>query len=736
MRSVTLLAGSVLLLTGSAQAQQASTPVRQQDPQPPPFEEHIEVVAVTPVHGIGLPRLKVPANVQVFAADQIAASAPLDIPMLLAERAASVQVSDAQAGTLQPDLLFRGFVGSPLLGSSEGLAVYQDGVRINEPFGDTVNWDVIPTAAIASVNVMPGSNPLFGLNALGGALSIRTKDGFAFPGHRAGVTTGSFGRHHVDVQSGAHGESFGYYVAGALTHEAGWRDFSPSTIRRVFGDLAWRGRAHAMNISITAAANDLTGNGPAPIHLLDEERRAVFTHPDETDNDLALVTIKARRQPSARTLIEAVAYYRAGTTRTFNGDAADDDEDDDFDAVNNISGTRGRGSGATGQLTRTGPLGGRDNHLIVGAGFDAGATRFTFASEHAHLTADRGTSGSGLFDDDAFVRLRSRVMTGSLFVTNTWSVTSAVAVTGSARFNWTAVRLRDQIGTALTGDHRFRRLNPAAGVTYQASQWLNVYGSYGQSSRVPTPVELTCADPQDPCRLPNAFVSDPPLSQIVARTLEAGVRGATVSIDWTLAAFATGASDDIIFVSSGALRGEGHFQNVARTRRRGVEISVTRDMSRLRAFGAYTFQRATFGTALRVASRHHPSATSDEVPVVPGDRLPGVPLHSGKAGLAAALTGRLHVGINVRAQSGQFLRGDEGNLLSPLPGFAVLNAQARHRLTKQMSVLVQAQNLLDARFYTFGILGDASLLEDAAHDPRFVSPGAPRAAWVGLEMTF
>lgn len=730
----------MFLLGGAASAaQQPEAPPGQALPR---IEERVEVVAITPVHGIGLDKSKVPANVQVFTAGQAGLPLAQDVTTLLTERAAGVQASDVQAGTFQPDLLFRGFVGSPLLGASEGLAAYQDGVRINDPFADTIQWDTLPSAAIASINVMPGSNPLFGLNALGGALSIRTKDGFDFPGHRVSASTGAYGRHGIEVESGAHSPSFGYFLSGGLTDESGWRDFSPSTIRRVFGDIAWRGQASAAHFSVTAAANDLTGNGPAPVALLDVDRRAVFTHPDRTDNDVVLVTARASRPATASTQFEGVAYYRRSRTGTFNGDAdVDDDElhdaiDDRVDAVNNVSTTRGASTGVTGQMTRTTPLWGRANHFIAGAGFDAADTHFTFATELAHLTPDRGTVGSGVFDDDAYVDLRSGLVTGSAFLTNVWSPRSAVAVSGSVRVNWTAVRLRDQIGTALSGDHRFRRVNPAGGITYQARPWLNIYGSYSQSSRVPTPVELTCADPEDPCRLPNAFVSDPPLDQIVAATWEAGLRGTAVAMTWTVAGFTTVSKDDIIFVSSGTARGEGHFQNVARTRRQGVEAVVDyRPRPWLSAFGAYSVQRAAFGTSLRIASQFHPDAENAEIAVEAGDRLPGVPTHSGKAGLTAMVGDRLSVGVSVRAQSGQFFRGDEANLLAPLPGFKVVNAHAQVRIMRRVALVAQAQNILDSDYYTFGVLGDAESLGFGS-DPRFNSPGAPRAAWVGVQVQF
>jgi len=715
-------------------AQQPSVP-DPTSPQTPQIQERVEVVGVTPIHGIGLPAAKVPANVQVFTAADADSSLTLDVPALLADRAAGVQTSDAQAGTFQPDLLFRGFAGSPLLGAAEGIAVYQDGVRLNDPFGDTIHWDLLPSAAIASINLMPGSNALFGLNALGGALSIQTKNGFDFPGHRVSFTTGSFARHHVEAQSGGSRGDLAYFTTATLTDEGGWRDFSPSTVRRVFGDVAWRRGATAVTASTTAASNRLIGNGPAPIALLEDDRDAVFTHPDRTDNDAALVTVDARRQTSDTLFVEGVAYYRYGRTQTFNGDLADEHHGA-FDAVNNLGDLRGRGTGASAQVTRAAPLGGHDNHFIAGAGIDAAGTTFRFASEHAFLTSDRGTTRTGLFDDESLVHLRSRVHTANAFLTNTWSATSTLGVTASARANWTRLRLRDQLGTALTGDHRFVRLNPAAGVTWQAWRSLTMYGSYTQSSRVPTPVELTCADPDDPCRLPNAFVSDPPLDQVTAGTWEAGIRHMLGRTRWAVAAFTTAVRDDVIFVSSGTLRAEGHFQNVARTQRRGVEATVEYKLAdRLSATAAYSWQRASFDVPLHITSRFHPEARGSEIAVAPGDRLPGVPSHTGKVAVTAAITDRLAIGAAVRGQSGQFLRGDEANLLDSAPGFVVFNAHARQRLTDRLNLIAHAQNLFDARYYTFGVLGDASLVTND-DDPRFLSPDAPRAIWGGVEIRF
>ena len=724
----------ISLLAAPAVAQDPAPP--SPDEAQPQFSENVEVVAVTPLHGLAVPKSKVAANVQVIVPPPVPALAPPDAARLLAERATSVTVTDSQAGTFQPDMLFRGFTGSPLLGASEGLAVYQDGVRMNEAFGDTVSWDALPATAIASLNLFPGSNPLFGLNTLGGAVSIRTKDGFSGPVRRASFRGGSFGRYDVEAETGGQNGEFGYYVAGSLNSEDGWRDHSPSTVRRLFGDLGWRATAAKFNISFTGASNDLTGNGPAPDLLLAEDRAAVFTHPDRTDNDVAMV---AARLLSTHDYgeVDGVAYYRYTALRTFNGDWAGEEAADGFDAINNHSYTRSDAFGGSMQFARGTPIYGRDNHLVIGAGLDSAGTRFDLHAELAHLTPDRGTIGSGQYDEDEAVDLHSRTTTGSVFATNIWSATPRLALTASARFNWTAVRLRDQLGDDLSGDHTFGRLNPGAGITFQANPRVNVYASYTQSSRVPTPVELTCADPEDPCRLPNAFVSDPPLDQIVAATWESGARGSRGGLSWNLSAYRTDATDDIIFVSNGTLRGEGHFENVARTVRSGVEMGFNYERGgRLSAFASYTLQRAVFGTDLVLASPFHPLASDTEIEVAKGSSLPGVPRHSAKFGVAGRLMARLDTGVTVRAQSSTYLRGDEANLLVPSEGFAVVDAHARYRVSERLSIVGQAVNLFDGQYSTFGVLGDASLIDDDFEQARFYSPGAPRAGWIGAEIRF
>ena len=757
-----------VLLLPLAVAAQSGQPQQAPPPPPPSYKEAVEVVGVTPIHGLGVPRLMVPSNVQVLTSDAFRRDPGMSFGATVASRLASVNLNEAQANPFQPDIQFRGFAASPLLGLPQGLAVYQDGVRSNEPFGDTVNWDLLPVNAIASLNLLPGSNPLFGLNALGGALSIQTKTGFTHSGHSVGLSGGSFGRAWLDFESGAHSDRLSYFVAGQLLRENGWRDFSPSRTRRIFGNVEWRGDASTLGASVTGGSNRLIGNGPAPVQLLDEDRSAIFTHPDETKNDVALLSGRGSRVLGRDVALHGVVFYRPGTVRTFNGDdtnydecesrafrerlCADDgegppvfdqsgqlvpvDDDDPFTATNNTSSTRTRGWGGSAQVTVARALGGRTNQFIAGASFDRAGSRYEADTEIARLTETRGTTGTGIFDSNAAVRLETTATHTGFYVADFFSVREHVTISGTARFTHSAIDLRDQLGVDLDGAHRFNRLNPSAGLTWQFRPDLAAYGSYSIASRVPTPSELGCADPEDPCRLPNAFVADPPLEQVVAHTLEGGLRGRTAQITWSAALFRTINHDDIIFISSGALTNEGHFENVGNTARKGLEIHVSGTARRVQWDTSYTYLRATFDTPLVLSSPNHPDADDGEIDVEAGDSLPGVPRHNLKLNVMVT-AGRLAVGGDVLYSSSQFLRGDEANLLPPMPGRTVVNATASYRLREWMRLSVQAVNLFNSKSSTFGLLGEADdVLGDDFDDPRFLSPLAPRAAWFGVEFVF
>ncbi|HUK10699.1 MAG TPA: Plug domain-containing protein [Stellaceae bacterium] len=133
-----------------------------------------EVVGTTPVPGVGIDRDKVPSNVQILSAPDTTKRGPAAFTNELNQRVGSVNINDNQDNPYQPDILFRGFEASPVLGTPIGVAVYQGGIRLNEPFGDNLNRDLVPDFAINRTSVIP-TNSVYGLNALGGAFVLDMK---------------------------------------------------------------------------------------------------------------------------------------------------------------------------------------------------------------------------------------------------------------------------------------------------------------------------------------------------------------------------------------------------------------------------------------------------------------------------------------------------------------------------------------------------------------------------------
>ena len=197
--------GLGVLLAGSAGIAGAQAPASEAE-NPPPLEQ---IVIVAPYATTTIARDRVPSYVQSAASEQIERAQSLDLTDFLSRNFASVSINHAQNNPLQPDLNFRGFTASPLLGLPQGLAVYQNGMRMNEPFGDTVSWDLVPMSAVQGVQLLAGSNPVFGLNSLGGALSLQMKDGFTFDRTAVEGYGGSFSRGGATVQHGGNSGRWG-----------------------------------------------------------------------------------------------------------------------------------------------------------------------------------------------------------------------------------------------------------------------------------------------------------------------------------------------------------------------------------------------------------------------------------------------------------------------------------------------------------------------------------------------
>lgn len=274
--------------------------------------------------GLGLTKEQIPGNVQSLSAKDIKESHALSITDLMNSKLQSVNVNDYQGNPFQMDVQYRGFTAGPQIGTPQGLSVFLDGIRVNEPFGDVVNWDMLPMNALSTFDVFPGSNPIFGLSTLGGAISMRTKDGFNDPGMEAEVLTGSFGRKQLQASGGWNNGTVGLFGAGNFFLEDGWRENSPSRVNQVFGKGSFRTEKLDLNLSSLVVWNDLVGNGLIPTEMYKQDRNGVYTSPDTTDNRLFQFQLSGSYFVNDNFSVTAQAYRRKSNRNTLGADVYTD----------------------------------------------------------------------------------------------------------------------------------------------------------------------------------------------------------------------------------------------------------------------------------------------------------------------------------------------------------------------------------------------------------------------------
>jgi iron complex outermembrane receptor protein len=739
-----------------------------------------DTIGASPVPGSGIPRDKVPANAQVLGASAFDHARSPGFLDTLGQRLTGVSIGDQSGNEFQRDVNYRGFTASPVIGTPQGLAVYQNGARINEVFGDTVNWDFIPDTAIARLELVP-NNPVYGLNALGGAISIQMKNGFTYRGVEGEVRAGGYGRAGFSAQAGGQNGDIAAYVAADAIDDKGWRDASPSRVRRLYADIGTRGADGEFHLAFTGADNFFGATAATPVELLAQRWSSIYTAPQTTENSLAFLTASASYQATDTLSLQGLLYYRGFWQRHVDGNATQARNQgcpdpaflcfpDLMGNLTNLANTAGQPVPATGILatgalaeidrtwTTTNSYGGsvqatssdrafgRDNHLVVGMSLDRGHVQFTSNSELGTMNPDQYpfVTGVGVLIDQpsgdvAPVSLRADTTYLGVYATDTFDLTSRLSLTAGARYNAALITLTDQLGNALNGFDEFMRLNPVAGATYKVLPNLTVYGGYSESNRAPTPLELSCADPTRPCLIDNFLVSDPSLKQVVGHTWETGIRGkadvgpAGGQAAWTLGLFHTRSDDDIINVAS-PLPGHGYFQNAGTTLRQGIEASVNYKQERWTVYANYAFVDATFQSVIPLSSPNNPAADANgNVLVTPGDHIPAVPRYRFKAGAEYSLTDSWKIGADLNVVGSQYLFGDQSNQNPQVPAYWVVNAHTSYQIDKNIEVFGLVQNLFNQRYYAYGLFFETNSFPYLnLTDPRSFVPGMPLAAYAGV----
>jgi iron complex outermembrane receptor protein len=708
----------------------------------------IDVVGTTNLPGSDIALSKLPANAQIYTSRDLRDQHAGNLTEFLEQNATGVTVNAAQGNPYQPDLNVRGFTASPLLGTPQGVSVFFDGVRINEPFGDAVNWDLIPASALSSIQLIPGSNPAFGLNTLGGAIALYTKSGASAyperPGGSIDVSGGSFGRRTLSFEAGGKRAAWDWFVTANAANDAGWAEHNPSRVRQWFGKVGWQDERSDLDLSYAGADNRLEGSQTLPVSFPDI--RAAYTYPDRNLNRADLLALKGSRALSEALLLSGNVYLRRMTNHTLSSNVnADAVGADPAEATNDRAVIAQTAAGAGLQLTHRGTIAGRAHKVSIGASLDRARARYTRETQDAVFTADRGTVGTSEFvgetDADSSTRYLGAFVSDSIDLDPRWTLTLA------GRYNRADVSVADRTGVApaLNGAHTYHRFNPAVGLNFNPAAGATLYASYNEGMRAPTAIELTCADPDAPCKLPNSFLADPELRPVTSTTFEFGARGRLDrDTTWSAALFRTDLHDDLQFVSSNGLAiNAGHFQNVGRTRRQGLELAAGTRLGRLAVALHYSYIDARFRDGFVENSPSNSTADANgAINVRRGDRMPSIPRQALKLRAELNPTPSWHLAMNLRATSSVYARGDENNqdANGRVPGYAVVNLDTRCDIGARWQLYARMDNVFDRRYANFGILGDNAFTGPGQQfDPagaraeQFRGYGAPHGAWIGAQ---
>ena len=746
--------------------------------------KEVQVVNTSPLPGIGIEKSKLPYEVQSVNSETLKASNTLNISEFMNENFNGVNINDIQGSPYQADVTYRGARASAILGAAQGLSVYMDGVRVNEPFGDVVNWDMLPEAAFDNVTLVPGSNPIYGLNTLGGALAFTTKSGLTTQGNELGLSLGSFGRTKIDLTHGSKSnDGWHRFIAGSAFSENGWRDYSKGSLQNIFVKA---GRTQAdtnWDVSFLYGNSKLVGNGLTPSTnygevdepsmsdakpgLYEINRKSVYSHPDESQNKTTLLTFNLQHAVDANTELATTAYVRYGKQKRLGGDVEWNDaeeEEEEEEGELRRSNTSQNSFGLSANLTKI--LG--NHQLTSGASLDQSKSTYgANVQEECHIEeATRQVTEKNCDTAVDTAGVKGTASSLGLFLSDTFKISEVTFLTVGGRYNQTTVKntitsyqeftngsLDFRASPLVKAEEKFtyRKFNPSFGLSHKLNDNITVFGNWSQSNRAPTVIELGCADENDPCQLPTGLQADPYLKQVVAQTAEAGLRWKNnQNYNLAVSAYQTNNKDDILFLPA-QIQGYGYFKNFAKTQYQGVDVSASKSWGTVRMSTAYSYLKATY------QARAELLAGEREMDITPGMRLPGLPKNTLKLNLNWQTTHNLNLGAGLQYSSSIVTQGNEDGIIGDnagtpvrgdlsIKGFALLNLKATYQAAKGLTVFGKINNALNKRYETYGMVGQnnftptGGLIDGANGDEptiaKFVAPGATRSLMVGLRYKF
>ncbi|MFM9153714.1 MAG: TonB-dependent receptor, partial [Methylocystis sp.] len=786
----TIEIGATPLRSVSRATARSTTPAR---PTPVGPAQPVQSQASTGTGGSRAPYVsplvtyQVPAAVHVVEGAEIANVRKFNLGEALQRTAPGVIINDVGGNPGFPEINYRGFNASPFAGVPQGLAVFQGGIRVNEMWGDTVNWDLIPSIAIDRVAIETG-NPLYGLNAIGGAIVLDMKNGFTWQGAEVDARGGSFMRRLATFQFGKQVGDFAVYAAGEAMGDKGYRYFSGSNVKRFYGDVGYKAEQGEVHANVTLGSNYFGASGPAPVEMVAADKSSTYTTPQTYKNQVAMFDLNGQFQVAPNTKLLGDVHYRGYNQARVDGNTTELEcepgnafcETSDGVQVNvpnffTAGGndfTKGPALGAidrtwtkvntigfTTQINNTDRILGFANKFTMGLNLEHGFTDFKASQELGVINQDLTVTGFNYFTSDplaAITPVHVNVANYYLgaYALDTIDLTEKLSATGGLRYNRAQISSFDNgPAGALNANNKFNHVNPMGGLTYKITPEIAAYSSYSVANRAPTPLELGCSDPNRPCIIDAFMVADPPLKQVTSNTIDTGLRGGFKpsdkfpsvlgfvpgAVQWTAGIFRTNVFDDIFSIPS-KINGRGYFQNAGNTVRQGVELSARYNDERTSAYINYSITDAYMNSQNYLPSPGNPIAQAigaNSVQVNPGAQLPSIANHRFKTGIDYSVTKKWKIGGDFVYATGPYLGGDWANQFGTLSPYGLLNLRTSYNFLPNVQMYALIENVTNTRSRNFGSLFETNEIPFMNYSsPKMGSVGPPTAFFAGMKWDY
>lgn len=657
-----------------------------------------------------------PAKVTVITADEIQKSGAKTVQEAI-QWATGIVMYDGVGNAFQQTIDLRGFNGQPVPATT----VFVDGVRMNEPDFNSVNFDLIPYDTIERIEIIPGAAAIYGKNAMGGVINIVTKRGTDAHQVTGETLFGSFHRERYTINASGPIGKFDYYTNFGRETESGYRDESAARISRFFGKVGYRPTEGSdYTLSYTYVKDKLQQAGSLPISEVAIDPKRNFTPGDFFASETSVVRMTGRQELPFGLSLNVNGFYRrldqdqlTNSQPFFPGGA--------LPSATNLTLTESKGG--TMQLTHDVGFLGHRNTLLVGGEF----TRNDFGNRRSSQVGTFTSTGLGTTDEDVV----------GLFAQNTLNLWSTLILTAGVRYDHDQIDFIDNNNPLNSGDKRFNRATPRAGLTYRITPRTSLYFSYGESFRVPTYNELFAL---------GQFGSNPNLKPVHSRNYEVGIKSGIGS--WgeaSVALYRADVTNEILIVCGDRFScGNTTFasnQNIDRSRRQGIETTLKARYDQYFDITInYTYTQATIESNLTLNPFFFDSfgGTPYVQQVQKGSSFPLVPKHR------LGVTGNYHpaagwtISLTELYVSTQFLANDEQNIQPRLPGYFVLNARVAYERPApggRLSGFLMLNNILDQGYSTQGIIA-ANNLTGGGNVERFVVPAPGIAIYGGMSYRF